>query len=178
MSCPQPKDYATSGLSIQYAMLDHVKRFPNSSSRPQYILWGGRRIKTGDAIEVPKTGMIRAEFLAVKKDVDQGFDIKANGGIQLPDGRRVELLRTWYDTRYEPMVEYPFECEDRILRISNVYRMRYGGGQVIEEKWTGNAGFWVEKSSELDRVYHCSHGMAEVPDFDALVFRISILFPL
>jgi hypothetical protein len=52
--------------------------------------------------------------------------------------------------------------------------MRYPGGQVVEEKWTENAGMWVEQVTPYERVYHCSHGMANPPDFESLVFRVSI----
>jgi hypothetical protein len=169
-----PKDYAASGLTIQYAMLDHVQTFPDKDTRPDHILWGGRRIQTGDKITVPPRGIVRGEFSAVKGDVEQGFDLKVTGVLVLPDGRRVELLRTWYDPRYEPVVEYPFESQDGLLRVWNVYRVSYPGGQVVEERWTGNAGFWVEQTSDDRRVYHCSPGTLSPPDFEALVFQITI----
>jgi hypothetical protein len=169
-----PKDYAASGLTIQYAMLDHVQAFPDKGTRPDYILWDGHRIKTGDKIPVPSRGVVRGEFLTVKSATEQGFDLKVNGALSLPDGRRVSLLRTWYDPRYEPLVEYPFESEDGLLHVWNVYRVRYQGGQVVEEKWTENAGFWVQKVSDRKRVYHCSPGTENPPDFESLVFQITV----
>jgi hypothetical protein len=52
--------------------------------------------------------------------------------------------------------------------------MRHTRGQVVDEKWTGNSGMWVEEVSSNERIYHCSHGMAPKPDFDSLVFKVTI----
>ncbi len=168
------RDYADSGLTIQYAMLDHIKRFPDKSLRPDYILWDGLRIKTADALTVPPQGRVRGEFLSSKGDVEQGFDLKIEGWFRLENGERVSLLRTWNDSRYELFVEYPFQSKDGRLWVWNVYKMRYEGGQVVEEKWTENAGMWVQEVSPTERIYHCSHGMAHSPDFESLVFKITI----
>jgi hypothetical protein len=168
-------DYAQSGLTIQHAMLDHWKRFPNKDERPEYILWAGLRVKTGDAFPVPKDGIVRGEFLSWKGGVEQGFDIKVDGWLELEKGEKVQLLRTWNDPRYEAAVEYPFHTEDGVLWIWNVYKVRYPDDRVVEERWTGNAGFWVEVISETERVYHCSHGIAKPPDFESLVFKITVL---
>ena len=62
----------------------------------------------------------------------------------------------------------PVESGDRLIE------MIHPGGQKVEEKWTENAGFWVEATGENERVYHCSHGMASPPDFDSLVYKVSI----
>ncbi len=58
--------------------------------------------------------------------------------------------------------------------VWNVYRMIYAGGLVVEEKWTENAGMWIEQDAPHERIYHCSHGMADPPDFESLVFKIGI----
>ena len=52
--------------------------------------------------------------------------------------------------------------------------MQYASGQQVEEKWTENAGMWIEEISPTERIYHCSHGMAHPPDFESLVFKITI----
>jgi hypothetical protein len=175
MSQPQPRDYADSGLTIQAAMLDHVKRFPDKRSRPSHILWAGRCVRTGDDLTVPRLGTVRGEFLLAKNDLAQGFDIKVSGGgLILPSGKKVELLRTWNGADLDPVVTYPFESPRGILHVWNVYKMRYEGGREVEERWTGNAGFWVEVLSECDRVYHASHGAADPPDFESLVFRMTV----
>lgn len=169
------KDYSKSDLTIQYAMLDQVKRFPNKKNRPSYLLWDNLKIMTGDKIAVPQKGIIRAEFISNKSDIEQGFDLKVNGWFELESGKKVMLLRTWDSPKYDPVVKYPFFSEDGFIWIWNVYKMRYPGGQIVEEKWTGNAGFWVEVKNDNERIYHCSHGMATLPDFEALVFKISII---
>jgi hypothetical protein len=167
-------DYANSGLTIQGAMLDLIKRFPDKNNRPNYILWNGRQILTGDSLAVPAHGVVRVEILSSKGDVEQGFDLKLDGWIRLKKGETVSLLRTWNDPRYEAFVEYPFQSNNGRLWVWNVYKMRYPGGQIVEERWTENAGMWVEVTSSTERVYHCSHGMAHPPDFESLVFKIAI----
>jgi hypothetical protein len=171
----EQSDYGESGLTVQYAMLDHAKRYPDKAQRPPYILWDGLRITTADKILVPADGRVRGEFLSCDQDVRQGFDLKIDGGwIELAGGERVPLLRTWKDERLADIIDYPFCSPDGLLWVWNVYEMTYPGGQSVEEKWTGNAGFWVEVKSESERIYHCSHGMAHPPDFEALVFKISV----
>jgi len=168
------RDYADSGLTIQYAMLDHFKRFPDKRERPGYILWGGRQVKTGDSVDVPANGVVRGELLSSKGDVEQGFDLKLDGWLRLAKGEKVSLLRTWNDPRYESFVEYPFHSRDGRLWVWNVYKRFFPNGRVVEEKWTENAGFWIEKVSETERIYHCSHGFVYPPDFESLVFKITI----
>ncbi|MGZ5428537.1 MAG: hypothetical protein ACXWFS_05965 [Thermoanaerobaculia bacterium] len=167
-------DFASSGLTIQYAILDQAKRSPKNE-RPEYILWAGLRIRTADSFSVAEDGVVRGEFLSSRGDIEQAFDLKVDGWLRLRDGQKVSLLRTWNGSRHEPVVEYPFHSRDRRLRVWNAYKMKYPSGQVVEEKWTGNAGFWIENISERERVYHCSHGAASPPDFEALVFKITIL---
>ena len=167
-------DYAELGVTIRTAMLVAGKERPPSRDQPLAIKWGGRLVRTVDVLSVPDAGVVRGEFLAVRGDPEQGFDIKVNGGIRLANGEKVELLRTWNDERFEPVVEYPYFSQDGYLRVWNVYKMRYRGGQVVEERWTENAGMWVEEVSPTDRIYHCSRGMVYPPDFESLVFRITV----
>jgi hypothetical protein len=167
-------DYGDSGLTIQYAMLDFVKRFPDKATTPPYILWNGLHVQTSDVFAIPHKGILRAEFLSAKGSIQQGFDLDLNGWLRLEAGEKVRLLRTWKDDLYEDVVEYPFFTRDGLLWVWNVYKMEYPGGQVVEEKWTENAGFWVEILSKFERIYHCSHGMATPPDFDSLVFKVGI----
>ena len=155
-------------------MLKAGKVRPPTRNEPLVIRWGDKWIQTSDAWQVPKSGVVRGEILSVRGDPDQGFDIKVDGWLKLSGGERVGTLRTWNDDRYEPSVEYRFHSDDGILRVWNVYKMRYPGGQVVQERWTENAGMWVERISEDQRVYHCSPGMASPPDFESLVFRVSV----
>ncbi len=168
-------DYGNSGLTIREAMLDHGNRFPDKHKRPKYLLWNGQRIWTSDCLPVPQQGVVRAECLSVDSTVRQGFDLKIQDGwIELADGTHIPLLRTWQDERFEDVVEYPFFAKDGFLWTWNVYEMTYPAGQKVEEKWTENAGFWVEANGENERVYHCSHGIASPPDFDSFVYKLTI----
>lgn len=166
-------DYSESGLTIQAAMVDLTRRYPERRERPE-LLWAGRTVKTADAIAVPRRGTVRGEFLSSKGDVEQGFDLKVVCGLRLEGGEEVPVLRTRNDPRLAPSVEYPFSCRDGRLWLWNVYKMQYARGETVEEKWTGNAGMWVEERSPSERIYHCSHGMAKPPDFECVVFRIAI----
>ena len=146
------RDYANSGLTIRTAMNDHVKTYPDKLKRPEFILWGGLLVKTSDVFAVSERGVVRAEFLRCKGDVEQGFDVKLDDGwIELQDGEHISLLRTWKDDKYEDSVEYPFFSGDGRLWVWNVYKMKYRGGQVVEEKWTENAGFWIERISQNEQ---------------------------
>lgn len=167
-------DYAGSGLTLQQALVAHVKRHPDKKSRPQTILWRGHRVRTSDLILVPCEGILRLEFLSFPQSIRQGVDLKVNGWIKLPGEEQVPLLRTWQNERLDDVVEYPFFTKDGYLWTWNIYEMTYPGGQIVEEKWTENAGFWVETIGDHERVYHCSHGMASPPDFNSLVFKLTI----
>ena len=167
-------DYAGSGLTLQQAMVAHAKRHPDKKSRPETILWGKRRVRTSDFIHVPSEGVVRLEFLTSSQAIRQGVDLKVDGWIELAGGEHVPLLRTWQDEQFEDVVEYPFFAKDGLLWTWNVYEMTYPGGQKVEEKWTENAGFWVDVIGENERVYHCSHGMASPPDFDSFVYKLTI----
>jgi hypothetical protein len=169
-------DYAAAGFDICQAKLHHAERYRDKADRPDYIIWNGIRVKTYDWWLVPSQGTVRVEFLFAKPGVEQGVDLKIEEGwVELPNGDQVPLLRTWVDSRFEDTVEYAYFTKVGRLCVWNVYKMHYAGGQIVEERWTGNAGFWVEKLADLQRVYHCSHGMAAKPDFDAFTFRVSIL---
>ena len=142
-------DYSVSGLTIQQAMVAHVKRYPDKKSRPETILWGTRRVRTSDFIHVPSEGVVRLEFFPSSQAIRQ-------------------------DERFEDVVEYPFFARDGLLWTWNVYESTYPGGQKVEEKWTENSGFWVELNGENERVYHCSHGGVSPPDFDSFVYKLTI----
>ena len=168
------RDYAGSGLTIQYAMNDHAERFPDPKTRPRFLLWNGARVWTSDSIPIPPDGVVRAEFLSGNHRVRQGFDLKLHDGWFELDGERVSVLRTWKNEQYEDVVEYPFHSRDGMLWVWNVYEMTYPNEQRVEEKWTENAALWVETVSDSVRIYHCSQGMANPPDFNSLVFKVSI----
>jgi hypothetical protein len=169
----EPIDYAESGLTVQAAMLDHYRRFPDEKIRPDFIFLNGAKVKTADRFPVPRDGKVEIELISAKGEVEQGLDIKVSGWIQLLD-RRVKILRTWNDANLEPIVSYPFHSKDSLLWVWNVYKVKQPGGILAEEKWTGNAGICVQAVSERERVYHCSPGTAESPDFESLIFRLRV----
>ena len=170
-----PIDYASSGLDIQYAKVDHHERHPDKATRPEHILWGGHLIKTADWWDVPTKGIVRIELGEAKLGMENGVDLKIeSGGVELIDGTHHSLLRTWKDDRFEDALEYQYESRTGRLCVYNVYKIHYPNGEVREEYLTGNAGFWVDKVSPLRRIYHCSHGAAPRPDFDAFEFSVSV----
>jgi hypothetical protein len=162
-------DYGSSGFTLAQAFLDQAKRF-SKNKRPDHVLWNGKHIKTADVWVIPRSFVIRGFFIS-KPDKNQGFDIDVDdGGLILQDGEELQTLRTWYDPKYESKIKYQGSSLAERLWIWNVYRT----SAKIEEKWSGNAGFWVEKATELDRTYHCSPGTEDRPDFESLVFRIVV----
>lgn len=167
-------DYSLTGMTIQQAMVTSAKRQLQKSVIPRSIMWDGFRIQTSDKWEVPERGVVRAEFLATSPQIIQGFDLKTTGWLELSEGERVSTLRTWKSDRFEDVVAYPFFAPDRLLWVWNVYVMNYPNGITREEKWTDNAGFWCEHVSDTSRIYHCSPGMLKQPDFESLIFKVSI----
>lgn len=120
-------------------------------------------------------GRVKLTFLRDVAPVRQGVDINVEEGCLLSsEGLEFETLRTWRSDEYEDAVEYIFDSRANGIFVWNVYLMDRGNGAMTEEKWTGNAGFWVEQRHELSYVFHCSHGGAPVPDFEGLVFQIDL----
>lgn len=170
-------DYATTGLSIQAAFTEAVEAappLPKPLRTAISVRWDGHDIVGGDIFDVPNSGRFRLEFLDIDTTVRQGADIQAFPGSELVGERRAPLLRTWYDPDLPASVEYDYLATDGILRTSNVYEVVRSSG-IHAERWTENAGMWVEEVAELDRIYHCSHGTPGSPaTFDALVYRLTI----
>lgn len=171
----QKKDYAESGLSIRAAFLDDAKLFPRQR-RPEnnFILWGGAIVRTSLQWTVPKAfGLIRIQFKKRSLGPRQGFDVKIDGGALISStGERFPHLRTWADEKYEDVLEYAFDAPDKSVWLWNCYELHLPNGIMREEKWTENAGFWVEKLGEQCVVLHCSHGGAVPPDFESLVVQV------
>lgn len=170
-------EYANRGLSISQAFVDHVKRFPDKTNRPSYIYWNEQKIQTVDKISVRSRGRIRGQFIQQNFHAEQGFDLSVAGYFELQDGQRVKTLRTWNDSRYESVVEYPFFSEDGLISVWNVYKRLDVSGRLVEEKLTQNAAFWIEELDKSERIYHCSQGLSSPPNFEDLVFRITLLQP-
>jgi hypothetical protein len=59
--------------------------------------------------------------------------------------------------------------------VWNIYKTIYKNGNYSEERWTGNSGFWIENIDANTKIYHCSSGNVIEPDFENLVFSLSIL---
>src|SRR5215470_7001720 len=152
-----PVDYAATGLTIGAAMLDLVTRYPDKTARPKHILWNGLSVKTADCLSVPIRGLAKIEILSKNSNVTQGIDLRIEeGALYLRGGEEVPLLRTWADDRYEDTVGYPYHSASGRLWVWNVYKVHLPNGKTRDEKWTGNAGFWIETINNYQRVYHCS----------------------
>jgi len=160
-------------MSIWQAMLDRGKKRADSERGPVTIIWMDKIVQTADVFQVPRRGTIRLECIHNSASIRQGFDIKMKGGCVLANGEVVPLLRTWCDERYESVVEYDYRADDSVISTWNVYET-WRGSELITEKWTGNAGFWVEAVGTLDRIYHCSAGPLSVPNFEFLVYRVTV----
>jgi hypothetical protein len=167
-------DYSQSSLTICDAMIADFEKHPDKATRPDHIRWGDFLVQTSDKLKVPRRGVVTAEFISAKPGVRQGFDLEVDGWFELFDGKKVPLLRTWKDDEFEDTVEYPYKSKDGLLYVWNVYEMIYPSGHRTEERWTENAGFWIEHLSKNERIYHCSHGSAYPPDFESLVFKVSV----
>ncbi len=168
------KDYAQSGLTIRAALIDQHHRFPDKAKRPKHLMWAGLRVVTADSWQIPLSGMVSAQFLSSPSEVEQGFDLDVDGGFKLQSDEWVHPLRTWYDRRFKDRAEYAFRAIKGPLWVWNVYKMNYENGRTVEEKWTENAGMWVEELSNEERIYHCSPGMSVKPDFRSLVFSVKV----
>lgn len=169
------RDYEESGLSIQQAMIDMIQSKKNKMVSLPKVRWGNHLIQTSDCIRVSNKGRVRLEFLDGRDDFRQGVDIDVNGGFHLADGSKIKTLRTWRDSRYSNVVEYDFISSDDLLWVWNVYEVVYESKEAGVRKWTDNAGFWIEESLPHARVYHCSAGPCSPPDFEALVFRLTVI---
>jgi hypothetical protein len=167
------KEYNSTEISIQYAMLDMWKSYSDASTRPDHIKYDGLKVKTGHWIEVPENFTIKLEFLS-EPNADQGADISVKDGfVILGDGSKVKLLRIWHDPKYEPVVEYSGYSKAKQLIIYNVYKVERNG-KIFEEKWTNNAGMLVERSNEDECIFKCSSGRCDPPNFESIVFRVSV----
>lgn len=166
-------DYAGTGLDIQAAMLSEVKK-TSAKRGPISVVWDGRDIQTSAFMNVPKDGVIKATFLKCDDIVAQGFDLALDGYLELQGGEHVSLLRTWCESQYSDSVTYSFHSDDGIIKFWNVYRRSWPNGKITEEKWTGNAGFWIEEMGAGAYKFHCSPGPIERPDFECLVIEIHI----
>ncbi len=137
--------------------------------------WNGPyQVKTVDSFRVTKIGTVAIQFLKSKLGVRQGFDIKTIGSIFLKKGEAVSHLRTWNDPELEDEVHYYYESRNEVLQFWNVYERLWPLGETTEEMWTGNAGFYVEYVNAKTRVYHCSHGLCDCPDFESLMVQVII----
>ena len=167
------EDFEPTARSIHAAMLSHGKS-QATKGKALAIRWGDRVVRTADRFEVTSNGKIKIEFLRRAYEFRQGLDIKVSDGIVLADGTRVPVLRTWNDPEYEDVLEYEFASPDNTMAIWNVYEETNPAGTKFPAKWSGNAGFWVDVAGN-QRTYHCSAGPCSPPDFEALVFRVTLI---
>ena len=171
-------DYQDAGLSLQRAFVNARKgnrNVPRELREPLSILWGGRDVVTGDVFPIPSTGGVVIERLDGHQELKQGVDIGiTRGSILVPGFAPQSLLRTWFDESLPDRVRYEYVADDGLLLVSNIYTMQRGGDVVIE-RWTGNAGMCVEEIGPYERIYRCSTGPRPLPTFDDLVFRLTIV---
>ena len=166
------KKYSSNETTIQSAMIDMVKSFPDKETRPESIIFDGTKVTTGLWVSVPTHFNIKLEFMS-EADQNQGVDMKPDKGyLKLSDGAKVKLLRTWHDPKFEKVVEYKGVSKSGRIFITNVYKIEQFG-EIREEKWTGNAGMAIDKLSSEELIFNCSPGYKNPPDFSSLIFRIT-----
>jgi hypothetical protein len=154
-------------------MVDMVKSHKYDAERPDHIIFDGQKVKTGHWIDVPEFFKIKIEFLS-KPDVNQGVDISVkNGYVTLADGSEIKILRTWHDPKYDPIVEYNGYSKAKKVIVYNVYKVTRND-KVFDEKWTGNAGMLVDDVRNNEYILRCSSNKFNPPNFDSLVFKVSI----
>lgn len=168
------RNYESTGLDIQAAMVDLATKHPDKSTRPRFIRWGEHLVTTIYDWRVPTSGTISIEFIEASSDVRQGFDVKVDNGRIFVQQNKVSHLRTWHDAELPDIVAYDYETSDGVMKCWNVYERSWPDGQTTEEKWTGNSGFFVEEVNETEKVFHCSHGAVSNPNFNCLVVRVRI----
>jgi hypothetical protein len=170
------KEYGADGIDIETAMFRHMKAHSDPASRLKPILWNGKAIWRIFDVAVPKKGRLRLEFLSKPTEPSQGVDVRVEGGaVILQDGERVQTLRTWHEEKYEEVVEYPYDSKMGLLKVWNVCHWVWPSGEITEEARRGNAGILVEQEAEDRWLFRCNNGPSKPPDFDQLVFRLSIL---
>lgn len=140
-----------------------------------FCRWGDKLVALAIQLHVPTVGHIRYSIEHGPGDATVGFDLEPNAGwIMLEDRSRLKALRVWDDRQYEPSEEYGFSSSSQSLFVWNVYRTPLPHGQFREEKWTENAGMLVDAVSEDTIRLHCSPGFSKSPDFENLVFSITV----
>ncbi|MEV4659074.1 hypothetical protein [Micromonospora sp. NPDC049301] len=172
-----PVDYASTGLTISTGLLDVSKR--NQRLRrppvlPLTLKWGLLAVTTGDAWGgLPIESTLSLTVLAQGAGVKQGIALMAPRG-QIRNGADVgspELILWAGDGR-----TFTIGCQSPhgVLQVCNVYE-EAGPGWSRVERWTENAGLWVEWVSETERLYHCNHASTAPPTFDDLVFSVRVV---
>ena len=176
-----PVDYEGTGLSIANAMLDAGKRrrwLGRPGTIPPLLSWGARQITSGDVWrDVPVGGSIAVAVRAFVDGLDHGFAVSAQGGALshggLADGSEsAEELVLW-PTPTEREFEVRYTSPRQILLLCNVYRVS-GPTWSKVDKWSENAGLWIEQGSERVRTYHCNHASTRPPTFADLVVTVSV----
>lgn len=171
-----PLDYMKIASTIQEALLLNAKQGSSLGGVPPRIWWGDRYVQTADRLAVPKCGQVIAEIRSVDSKVEQGFDLKCDGGgFNVGDGSQISTLRTWHDVELPNKIKYSYVSSEGVIWFWNVYKRRWPTGRCDEEKWVDNAGFWIEQLNSRTRRYHCSHGLCEEPNFQSLVVDVQIL---
>lgn len=168
------KDYCESGMTIRSAMLDDAKNQPRRSIADNYIIWGGKEIRTSSILHPPwSEGSVKLSFLKREGSDPQGLDLKVDDGeLTSTEGLVFKTLRTWASDEYEDEVEYRYRAPSRAIWAWNVYNMIYPSGRSVEEKWTENAGMWVEQKSADTYLLHCSSGVLKSPNFENFVVQV------
>lgn len=165
------KDYATSGLTIQQALLSELKR-AGKPSKDLAVQWGRDLVRTFAWCTVPAVGRVRIKLLKYPKSTRAAVDLKIEkGGFVLEDGTTVSILRTWADEKYEDELLYEYLSETAEVCIT-VANERFGSdGEIVVDRLIDNSGFLVRNTSHGD-VYCASASFLNPPDFSYFEFSV------
>jgi hypothetical protein len=174
---PGSVDYERTGLSVNVAMLDHTgrkRRAGETVETPPRLRWDGLVVATGDIWrDVPAGCLVEIEVDRQRPELRHGISISsANAALSL-DAREAQpeviIWPTAEDRRFEIRCGSPAGG----LRVTNVYEV---GGETWSriERWTKNAGLWVDRVSADERIYHCNHSATSPATFDDLVFSMRL----
>jgi hypothetical protein len=173
-------DYAQTGLSINVSMLDHTRRgrrLGRAVETPPKLSWGGLTVVTGDIWEnADANSVISVEISRWRADIRHGVSISSNERVLRPGGQgdrsgQSEIIL--WPTEDEQRFEIRCDSSASQIRVTNAYQVGGDNWSRIE-RWTENAGLWVDSISERRRVYHCNYYSSAPPTFVDLVFTMSV----
>lgn len=170
-------NYAPTGLSISNAMGDMMGRKRRCGApidTPPRLRWGKLSVATGDVWgEVYGDVDIAVRVDGHRPELRHGISLSTPTPTLFPLGETPRHEVLLWPSSGERDFEVRGTSLTGVLRITTVYVVG-GGDRSTVERWTGNAGFWVERESSRQRVYHANHHSTSPPSFEDLTFSVRL----